>query len=137
MYIFKYVQEHSCTRKSSSGSGRSFKFSRRQQQQQQQQNNTNHRRKCSMLSSLLLSCCTQCYCEALRAQTRWGALEVLFIIIIIIINEVTKMLLMMVIKTMTTIDSWYAENSSRSRTLCFHLKSIQFSPLTDWVVGET
>ena len=25
-----------------------------------------------------------CYCEALRAQTRWGALEVLFIIIIII-----------------------------------------------------
>ena len=38
-----------------------------------------------LLSSLLLSCCTQCYCEALRAQTRWGALEVLFIIIIIII----------------------------------------------------
>ena len=35
------------------------------------------------LSSLLLSCFTQCYCEALRAQTRWGALEVLFIIIII------------------------------------------------------
>ena len=31
----------------------------------------------------LLFCCTQCYCEALRAQTRWGALEVLFIIIII------------------------------------------------------
>ena len=38
----------------------------------------------ALLSSLLLSCCTQCYCEALRAQTRWGALEVLFIIIIII-----------------------------------------------------
>ncbi len=37
----------------------------------------------ALLSSLLLSCCTQCYCEALRAQTRWGALEVLFIIIII------------------------------------------------------
>ena len=36
------------------------------------------------VSSLLLSCCTQCYCEALRAQTRWGTLEVLFIIIIII-----------------------------------------------------
>ena len=35
------------------------------------------------LLSSLLSCCTQCYCEALRAQTRWGALEVLFIIIII------------------------------------------------------
>ena len=26
---------------------------------------------------------TQCYCEALRAQMRWGALEILFIIIII------------------------------------------------------
>ena len=39
----------------------------------------------ALLSSLLLSCCTQCYCEALRTQTRWGALEVLFIIIIIII----------------------------------------------------
>ena len=39
----------------------------------------------ALLSSLLSSCCTQCYCEALRAQTRCGALEVLFIIIIIII----------------------------------------------------
>ena len=36
----------------------------------------------ALLSSLLLSCCTQCYCEALRAQTIWGALEVFFIIII-------------------------------------------------------
>ena len=39
----------------------------------------------ALLSSLLLSCCTQCYCEALRAQTRWGALEVLFMMMIIII----------------------------------------------------
>ena len=36
----------------------------------------------ALLSSLLLSCFTQCYCKALRAQTRWGALEVFFIIII-------------------------------------------------------
>ena len=41
----------------------------------------------ALLSSSLLSCCMQCYCEALRAQTRWGALEVLFIIIIIINTE--------------------------------------------------
>ena len=35
------------------------------------------------LLSSLLTCFTQCCCEALRAQTRWGALEVFFIIIII------------------------------------------------------
>ena len=38
------------------------------------------------LLSLLLSCCMQCYCEALRAQTRRGALEVLFVIINISIS---------------------------------------------------
>ena len=42
----------------------------------------------ALLSSLLLSCFTQCYCEALRAQTKWGALEVFFIIIIIIIISI-------------------------------------------------
>ena len=39
----------------------------------------------ALLSSLLLSCCTQCYCEALQAQTRWGALEVLFIIMLLLL----------------------------------------------------
>ena len=39
----------------------------------------------ALLSSLLLSCCMQSYCEALRAQTRRGALEVLFIIIITVV----------------------------------------------------
>ena len=39
----------------------------------------------ALLSSSLLSSCTQCYCDALRAQTRWGALEVFFIIVIIIV----------------------------------------------------
>ena len=43
----------------------------------------------ALLSSLLLSCCMQSYCEALRAQTRRGALEVLFIIIIIPITDRT------------------------------------------------
>ena len=46
----------------------------------------------ALLSSLLLSCFAQCYCEALRAQTRWGALEVFFIIIIIIITLTTATL---------------------------------------------
>ena len=39
----------------------------------------------AMLSSLLLSCFTQCYCEELRAQMRWGAPEVFFSSSIIII----------------------------------------------------
>ena len=40
----------------------------------------------ALLSSLLLSCFTQCYCEELRAQTRWGALEVFFLLLLLLLK---------------------------------------------------
>ena len=39
----------------------------------------------ALLLSLLLSCFTQCYCEALWAQTRWGTLEVFFFLSLLLL----------------------------------------------------
>ena len=58
----------------------------------------------ALLMLLLLSSCMQCYCEALRAQTRWGALEVLFIIIIIIM--IIMMTLLLLLSLLLRIYKW-------------------------------